>query len=42
MPPRRLDPRAIDDLTNTMEERILEKIKAQIKEVKANLDLRWS
>ena len=36
MPLRRLDPRAIDDLTDAMEEIILEKIKAQIEEVKAN------
>ena len=37
MPPRRLDPRAIDDLTDTVEERILGKITTQIEEVKASL-----
>ena len=37
MPLRRLDPRAIDDLTNAMEERISKKITAQIEEVKASL-----
>ena len=36
MPPRKLDPRKIDDLIDTMEERISELIKAQIEEVKAN------
>ena len=37
MPPRTLDPRAIDDLTDAMEEKISEKITAQIEEVKASL-----
>ena len=37
MPPRRLDPRAIDDLTDIVEERILGKITTQIEEVKASL-----
>ena len=36
MPPRRLDPRAIDDLTDAMEERISKKIMAQIEEDKAS------
>ena len=34
---RRLDPKAIDDLADTMEERILGKIMTQIEEVKASL-----
>ena len=34
---RRLDPRAIDDLIDAMEERTLEKIMTQIEEVKASL-----
>ena len=37
MPQRRLDPKEINDLTDAMEERIAEKIMAQIEEVKANL-----
>ena len=37
MPLRRLYPREIHDLTDTMEERISEMIKAQIEEVKASL-----
>ena len=31
MPPRRLDPRAIDDLTDSIEERISEKVKSDFK-----------
>ena len=31
MPPRRLDPRAIEDLCDTIEERILEKISVDIR-----------
>ena len=31
MPPRRLDPRAIDDLSDVVEERILEKIRVEFR-----------
>ena len=31
MPPRRLDPREIDDLTDSIEERISEKVKSDFK-----------
>ena len=31
MHPKRLDPREIDDLTNSIEERILEKVKLDFK-----------
>ena len=31
MPPRRLDPREIDDLSDAMEERILEKIREEFR-----------
>ena len=31
MPPRRLDPKENDDLNDVMEERILEKLRAELK-----------